>query len=139
MDISNEIIAVLDDLTRRLGVAIDWTQDNIVPFAQELFGRIVMYRIILSGAALFAAIAWTAALSAYLLRSNKRSRLFEWEHLSYYEGHFVNGNARAVIAIVLIAVSICLMVHALKVSLPAFIKCLTLPELVVLEFVRKLK
>ena len=47
---SEEIIKVLDDLSERLGVAIDWSAENVLPYAQELFQKFVSYEI------------WTSAL-----------------------------------------------------------------------------
>lgn len=42
---SNEIIKVLDNLAERFGVAIDWTAQNVMPYLQDLYGRIIDYRI----------------------------------------------------------------------------------------------
>lgn len=36
MSISNEIIRVIDDLCEKLGIAIDWTADNILPILKSL-------------------------------------------------------------------------------------------------------
>lgn len=33
---SNEIIKVLDDLSERLGIAIDWSSQNVMPYLQDL-------------------------------------------------------------------------------------------------------
>lgn len=40
---SNEIIKVLDDLSRRFGIAIDWSSTNIMPYLQDLMARIIKY------------------------------------------------------------------------------------------------
>ena len=40
---SNEIIKVLDDLSRRFGIAIDWSSANIMPYLQDLMTRLVKY------------------------------------------------------------------------------------------------
>jgi hypothetical protein len=42
---SEEIIKVLDDLSERFGVAIDWSTENVLPYAQELFQKFVNYEI----------------------------------------------------------------------------------------------
>ena len=42
---SEEIIKVLDDLSARFGVAIDWSAENVLPYAQELFQKFVNYEI----------------------------------------------------------------------------------------------
>ena len=43
--VSYEIIKVLDDLGRRFGIAIDWTNSNMVPYLQQLGQRIVNYKL----------------------------------------------------------------------------------------------
>lgn len=50
MTISTQIIAVLDDLCRRFGLAIDWTQENIMPYLQELAGEYINWEIATSKA-----------------------------------------------------------------------------------------
>lgn len=45
MEVSDQIIKVMDDLTKKFGVAVDWTQDNIPPYIEDLCHRIVMYDI----------------------------------------------------------------------------------------------
>ena len=48
---SNEIIKVLDDLSKRFGIAIDWSSANIMPYLQDLMARIVKYET-------YTSIAW---------------------------------------------------------------------------------
>lgn len=45
MTISTQIITVLDDLCRRFGLAIDWSQENIMPYLQELAGKYINWEI----------------------------------------------------------------------------------------------
>ena len=42
---SDEIIKILDDLSERFGMAIDWSAENVLPYAQELFQKFVDYEI----------------------------------------------------------------------------------------------
>lgn len=41
---SEEIIKILDDLGKRLGLAIDWSSQNIMPYLQELIRRFINFR-----------------------------------------------------------------------------------------------
>ena len=45
MEVSDQIIKVLDEVGKRFGLAIDWTQQNIVPYLQELSHKIINYEI----------------------------------------------------------------------------------------------
>ena len=38
---SQEIIKVLDNLAQKFGIAIDWTNQNILPYLQDLMGRYI--------------------------------------------------------------------------------------------------
>lgn len=40
---SNEIIKVLDDLGRRMGIAIDWSSKNVMPYIEELANRFIKW------------------------------------------------------------------------------------------------
>ena len=42
---SKEINEVLDALSDRLGMSIDWTQNNIIPYLQEISSKYVNYEI----------------------------------------------------------------------------------------------
>ena len=42
---SDEIIKVLDDLSERLGIAVDWTSQNVLPYLQELCDKYISYEI----------------------------------------------------------------------------------------------
>lgn len=43
MQISNEIIEVLDYLCDKFGIAIDWTNQNIMPYLEQLFTKFIAW------------------------------------------------------------------------------------------------
>lgn len=43
---SQEIIKVFNYIGEKLGIAIDWTQDNVMPYLEDLVGRFVKLNII---------------------------------------------------------------------------------------------
>ena len=45
MNISDEIIKVLDALCEKFGMAVDWTSNNIVPYLQQLSEKYIRYEI----------------------------------------------------------------------------------------------
>ena len=45
MNVSEQIIAVLDDLCRRFGIVIDWTSQNIVPYLEELAEKFIVFEV----------------------------------------------------------------------------------------------
>lgn len=45
MSVSDEIIKVLDALSEKFGLMIDWTSENIVPYVEALLGKCVAYEL----------------------------------------------------------------------------------------------
>ena len=45
MSFSNELITVLDYLAQKLGIAVDWTSDNVMPYLKDLCDRFIEYEI----------------------------------------------------------------------------------------------
>ena len=45
MEISKEVITILDYLGEKLGVSIDWTSQNVMPYVQEFAQRYIKYDI----------------------------------------------------------------------------------------------
>lgn len=45
MTFSEELIKILEYLAGKVGVAVDWTSANMLPYAQELCEKIVTYEI----------------------------------------------------------------------------------------------
>ena len=42
---SEEIIKILDALGAKFGVVIDWTSENVLPYAKDLIGKYVSYEL----------------------------------------------------------------------------------------------
>lgn len=45
MNVSKQIISVLDALCEKFGIAIDWSQQNVLPYVRELMGKYIRYEI----------------------------------------------------------------------------------------------
>ena len=43
--LSDEIIKILDALAERVGLVIDWTAENIIPYLEQLGGKYVSYEV----------------------------------------------------------------------------------------------
>lgn len=51
MSISDQIIAVINDLCDKLGIAIDWSAENILPKVEELCAKYISYEV-------WSSVAW---------------------------------------------------------------------------------
>lgn len=85
MSISDQIIAVINDLSSKMGMAIDWTSANVIPYLQDLMMRIsymaiakhsvgVAFGII----ALITSIVIWVKLSKFHLRQQEKYRKQEY-------------------------------------------------------------
>ena len=45
MSISDQIIAVINDLCQKFGIAIDWTAENVLPYIEDLCARYIQFEI----------------------------------------------------------------------------------------------
>ena len=50
MSFSSQFIEVLDALCDKIGIAIDWTSQNVMPYVTDLATRIITYEISTSAA-----------------------------------------------------------------------------------------
>jgi hypothetical protein len=48
MTVSEQIIQVIDALCKRFGIAVDWTNENVVPYLQTLCDKLIAYEIVTS-------------------------------------------------------------------------------------------
>ena len=79
MSFSSQFIEVLDALCDKIGIAIDWTSQNVVPYLTDLAARIITYEIWTSSA--WIVIAAIVFLIAWKMTKNmcKTDRLdYEW-------------------------------------------------------------
>jgi hypothetical protein len=135
MTVSEQIIQVIDVLCAKVGIAIDWTSENVLPYVEVLCEKLVKYEIGTS-------IAWMAiwlALSAGSivgikkfkpvfkegLERDKRNYDVDWE--------FATGFALFGLAILYIAT-----IAVVGTQIMDIIKCATFPEMYVFEYVHGL-
>lgn len=121
MTLSKQIIEVLDDLCKRFGIAIDWTQENIVPYVQELCNKYIKYEICTS-------IAWcliTAAILIVMLAIMRIAYKHDIEELFFV----------SIIFTVFTAIAFFCVVGNQTFDV---IECLTIPEKTLLEFAASL-
>lgn len=46
MEINNQVIEVLEYLSTKMGVVIDWTAENVMPYLRDLTERMISYQIV---------------------------------------------------------------------------------------------
>ena len=128
---SEEIIKVLDDLGDRFGIAIDWTSENVLPYLQNLMDRFITYNIAMN--ILYIAVCAVIILGA-IIGIPKISRYakekIEDDPISDWDCGVVVINVFWVIASILSTIFLLL-------SISDIIRCVTIPEVVVFNYLQQ--
>lgn len=80
MNVSEQIINVLDNLCQKFGVAIDWTGANVLPYLEILCGKFIKWEIATS---IFYMFFWTLLAGITWLISKpfiKKAKEDEWDY-----------------------------------------------------------
>lgn len=130
---SDEIIKVLDDLGDRFGIAIDWTSENVLPYLQNLMDRFITYNIamdilyiVVCVIIIVGAIIGMPKISRYAKEKMEEHPLSDWDC-----GFFVI-NVFWVIASVFSTIY-------LLISISDIIKSVTIPEVVIFNYLQQFK
>lgn len=128
MSVSDQILAVINDLCAKFGIAIDWTAENVLPYIEDLCARYIQYEVqtsiawcvIMLGVTLIAGITWgiSAIVDAHTCSS---------------VADFIKGTATLCFWVLLvISVFVC------ADQIFDIIACNTVPEKVIIEYIEGL-
>ena len=134
MEVSNQIIQVLDNLCEKFGVAVDWTSDNVIPYIETLCKKLVAHEIATS----IATIAfWLIVSIVSIIAATKLYPIFKngIEKQGYFDNDWTPGAVFAVTGLVIINV---VSVIAIWSNILDIIKCITFPEMYVLDYITDL-
>lgn len=118
MQISDQIIEVLNYLGEKLGVTIDWTSENVLPYVQTLCGKYINWEIATSVVWLVVGIA--LIILAVISFKGARNPNINDEGLLY-----------VFFAILLISGIIMIFFQIFDI-----IKCIYIPELQIYEYIK---
>lgn len=123
MALSDQIISVLDDLAARFGVAIDWSQENVLPYLQELFDKYILYNMLSSIVWIVSVVFLTTVCYVVAARSYKKFKE------SYNDMYDAIHTVAMILALVLtVATLICLIF-----CLDTVITCVAFPEKFIID------
>lgn len=130
MQVSDQIIAVLDNLAQKFGVAIDWSQQNVIPYMQQISTKYITWEI--STSTVWICFGTVMAIIGGILFKYSQ----KW-HETYKDDKNYEGIGRALFMLAAIS---CLITALSVVTYQVFdiVKCLTFPELQILEYVKDL-
>lgn len=131
---SEEIIKVLDELGKRFGVIIDWSNQNIIPYLQELLKRFICYLNITACIWIIISIAITISGVIMIRFLNK------WRKSENYNSDFnVDDDLLAFFGYIF---SICLIVLGIGLmigNIIGIVKNICMPEMIVYEYIKNIQ
>lgn len=131
---SEEIIKVLDELGKRFGIVIDWSNQNIIPYLQELLKRFICYRNITACVWIIISIAMTISGVVMIKFLNK------WKKSDNYdEDYCSNDDMLATLGYVFSICIIALGIGLIIGNMIGIIKNICMPEMVVYEYVKTIR
>ena len=128
---SDEIIKVLNDLSQRFGIAVDWTSANVLPYLQELTQKYVNYRLAMSIVELVGGIMLFVVAMKLIKEAKHQHYKAEEEKRSYFDDNFHDGIAIACCAGAAFAIIIDIVL--IPNALGDIIACMTFPEKLILD------
>lgn len=129
MSFSENFINIIDAISKKLGIVIDWSNNNVLPYIEQLSARIVNYEKFTSVTGLIFTII-ILIIGIILLKKAGE----DFKNNDYYYCDDI-GVLCSIIGSVLIMVSVvCIIVNVRDI-----ITCLTLPEKTIIEFIMKYK
>lgn len=118
MQISNEIIKVLEHLCNKIGVVIDWTNANIFPYIEQLCEKLITYESATS-------VVWIV-ISSFILVFSVACIFFinviydGWEGVEY----------------LIFGAIIAFSIFAITIQIFDIIACNTFPEKIIYDYVQ---
>ena len=125
---SDEIIKVLDALAEKFGLAVDWTSSNILPYIQELAGKIVRWEIgtsimwLVIGVILLILIVPCIKFAKYAHKKAKEDRYSCWDLIEVF---IITATVVCVISGIIMSIW----------QIYDIITCYTFPEKILLDFI----
>jgi hypothetical protein len=145
---SQQIIEVLDYLFEKFGIAIDWTAENVMPYVQELAGKIVTYNVVTEALWIglpFITIIGCCIYACILYRSYKvcnftKSKTMLFDVITNYNGDFKRSEMSCfggTLAMIFGFLAL-LAVITIGVHIGDLLKWIFIPELQLVEYISNL-
>lgn len=124
MNVSEQIIQVIDNLAQKFGIAIDWSAENIVPIVQQLADKYIAYEISTSVFfIILSIIGISIGVILYTIAMINRKAL-----------HFSIGDILGFTFCLFLWIGI--FCFPISMQIIDIIKCHTIPELIIVEYIK---
>lgn len=138
----NEVIEVLEQISEKFGIAVDWSSKNVIPYLEELAEKVIRYKIVVSiywvliGIMLLGTIPiWKRVLRNYKIKYEK-----EKERAMTSRFYIDASTLEMIITIYTTCKWMCILVGILIIVFEGsvIIKGLILPESILFDMIKSL-
>ena len=135
MEISEQVIKVLDAVCDKFGIAIDWTSNNVIPYIQQLGNKIIIYDI-------YNSIMWLVIggiiplIVAILIKkflNKKKLEAKERMNDYYYTDGSLDEGAWCCYAMIIVLIIIAIILTTSNIE--SIIQDVVFPEKTIIEFI----
>ena len=139
---SEEIIKVVDDLSARFGIAVDWGSDKALPVLQELFEKLVHYKIMTHSIGIAISVLLItlcvfliiAMAMDYKSCKNSGKGMFFWDHYGHAYSNDTELSFVGIFSTIAVLITFPLATIACIYNILKLMQLLIVPELYVLTY-----
>ena len=136
MEVSEQVIKVLDAVCDKFGIAINWTSDNVIPYIEQLGNKIITYDICMSimWLVMGSVIPLTVAILIKKFLNQKKLEAKESSNEYYYTDGSLDEGALYCYLIIGILLVIAIVIGT--ISSQNIIQDVVFPEKTIIEFIK---
>ena len=145
MSFSDNFIAIMDELGKRLGIAIDWTSANVIPYLQDLATRLIKYKIAIGILYMIIPIVFTAIFAVLTKIFHKKAMALPetmkeqgWSYCYKPYDESCLSTWFAYISWVCLVISAIVTISVIGVQTLNIIQAITFPEKTIFEYISSL-
>lgn len=135
MTVSEQIIQVIDALCEKLGIAIDWTGENVIPYLETLCGKLISYEI---GTSIAWMVIWVVLSVGCMVATKKFYPVFKNGLEKDKTNYDIGWSLASVFSIIALAIIHLTTIIVVGTQVMDIVKCLTFPEMYVFEYVQNI-
>lgn len=132
MQLSDQIIQVLEYLAEKMGVTIDWSQRNVLPYVRQICEKYIRYEIttsvmwmIVGSMFVASTIWWRKAYGICMKKYDAAGRLSDWDGAAFL------CIATSVVCVIIGIIMILYQAHDIM-------RCIFLPEAQIYTYIKSL-
>ena len=135
MEISEQVIKVLDAVCDKFGIAIDWTSNNVIPYIEQLGNKIITYDICNSimWLVIGSVIPLTVAILIKKFLNKKKLEAKERMNDYYYTDGSLDEGAWCCYAMIIVLIIIAIILTTSNIE--SIIQDVVFPEKTIIEFI----